>query len=127
VWTLDPHCPDTAVNQFGTINSVVHVRPGSESASKKEKLVEKLRAKLSAWNMEVDKLEAKADRAGSDAKTIYRKQILLLQAMRKDFEDKLEELRTSEAQAWVELKGGVENAWKALNAGLKSAKSKLKK
>ena len=89
--------------------------------------MEKLRAKLSKWNMEVDKLEAKADQAGSDAKTIYRKQILLLQAMRKDFEDKLEELRKSEAAAWVELKGGVENAWKALSAGIKSAKSKLKK
>jgi len=127
VWTLDPDCPDTVVNPFGTINSVVHVQPGSESTSKKEKLVEKLRAKLSKWNMEIDKLEAKADQAGSDAKTIYRKQVLLLQAMRKDFEDKLEELRTSEAQAWVELKGGVENAWKALSAGLKSAKSKLKK
>ncbi len=127
VWTLDPDCPDTAVNQFGTINNVIDVQHGSESTAKKNKFVEKLQAKLDKLNMEIDKLEAKSDRARDDVKSSYRKQMLQLQAMRKDFEDKLEALRKSEAAAWAELKGGVESVCNALSAGIKSAKSKLKR
>jgi len=99
----------------------------SESkASKKEAYVAKIKMKLDKWQMEIDKLEARAARAKNATKAKYLKQIELLRSMCKEFELKLEELRQAGGQAWEGMKDGVENAWKALYESIKSAASKFK-
>lgn len=126
VWLLDPLGTDTVSNEHGTANNVVHVTAANASAAKREAHIAKIKAKLDKWNIEIDKLEAKAEQAKDASKAKYRRQIESLRTMRTEFEHKLEDLAQSGGKAWEELKGGVDSAWKTLSKNIKSAMSKFK-
>ena len=93
---------------------------------KRDAYVEKLKSKMDEWNRDIDKLEAKTGQMAADARLKYQKQIEGLKARQKEVKDKMDKLQKSSAEAWVDLKAGMNSAWKALGESVKSAKSKFK-
>lgn len=125
-WVIDPDCPTSVPNPHGTANSCIEVVSGSTAETKQAAYVAKIKEKMAKWQREIDKLEAKAEKAKDASKVKYQKQIAALREKSGEFEEKLEELRRSGGKAWEDLKEGVESAWKSLSDSIKSAKSKFK-
>ena len=134
VWVLDPNCPDTVPNNYGTQNNIIDL-PVSENSEKEKKRMEekkeiylkKLKAKMQEWNAEIDKLEAKAGQVKADVKIEYEKRIADLREKRKDFEDKLAEMKKAGDGTWEGLKQGLENSWEVLKTSFTKARSEFEK
>lgn len=94
-------------------------------ASMKDAYIAKLQAQLDEWGTEIDKLKAKADKAGADAQIQYHKQIEDLRSMQATANQKLVELKEANQHTWESLKEGAENTWNSLSNALKSAISKF--
>lgn len=92
----------------------------------KDAYVQKLHAKIDEWNAEIDKLKAKADRVEADARIEYQKQIEALKSKRNEFEQKVSEFSRSGGDALGDLKAGIDLAWEAMNAAVKSATERFK-
>ncbi len=93
--------------------------------TRKDEYVQKLHAKLDEWSAEIDKLKAKADKAGAESRIEYQNQIKNLQQKRREAEKKADELRSAGEGAWEDLKAGAELAWDAMEEAVKSARSKF--
>ncbi|MCJ7685048.1 MAG: coiled coil domain-containing protein, partial [Desulfobacteraceae bacterium] len=61
--------------------------------SMKEAYQQKLEAQLDEWNVEIDKLKAKADKAEAEAQIQYYKQIEDMRVKQKAAREKLTELK----------------------------------
>jgi uncharacterized coiled-coil DUF342 family protein len=94
--------------------------------TRKDEYVQKLHAKLDEWSAEIDKLKAKADKAGAESRIEYQNQIKNLQQKRREAEKKADELRSAGEGAWEDLKVGVQLAWDSMEEAVKSARSKFK-
>jgi 1,4-alpha-glucan branching enzyme len=134
VWGLDPDCPDTVPNNYGTQNNVIELTgpqwSGKEKNSmveKKEIYLQKLKEKMHEWNAEIDKLEAKAGQIKVDAKIEYEKRIVDLKEKRKDFEAKLAEMKKAGDSTWEGLKQGLENSWEVLKTSFTKAKAEFER
>jgi uncharacterized coiled-coil DUF342 family protein len=92
----------------------------------KDAYVQKLHAKLDEWNVEIDMLKAKADKAEADSRAEYHKQVEALREKRKDAESKITEVAEAGDGALEDLKSGVQGAWDSMEAALKSARSQFK-
>lgn len=91
----------------------------------KDAYVQKLHAKLDEWNTEIDKFKAKAEKAESESRIEYQKEIEKLKERRKEAEEKLSEVRQAGEGAWEDLKAGVQSAWDSLDEAVKSARSRF--
>lgn len=87
--------------------------------------VQKMKGQLDRWNAEIDRLQAKAKEAGSEAQKEFHERVAELRSRREGAEEKLEELRSSTSGAWEDLKTGVELAWESLGEAVKSATKRL--
>ena len=94
--------------------------------STKEDYVRKMHSKLDIWSAEIDKLSAKADQVGADARVEYHKHIDELRTRKAAAQKRLDELRQTGEGAWEDLKAGVEMAWDAIGEAVDSAKSRFK-
>jgi hypothetical protein len=94
-------------------------------ASMKDAYIAKLQAQLDEWGTEIDKLKAKADKAGADARIEYQSQIEDLRSMQATASQKLTELKEANLHTWESLKEGAEHAWNSLSNAVKSATSKF--
>jgi hypothetical protein len=103
----------------------VYFQEGSAMSEKRREYVEKLKAQLDTWNVEIDKLEAQTKQTMTEMNHEFEQQWSRLQAKRKEVESRLEELRQSGEGAWEDLKVGAESAWTALGEALKSAKARF--
>jgi multidrug resistance efflux pump len=92
----------------------------------KDQYVRLMQAKMDQWNAEVDLLAAKAKVAAADLRIEYGEQIEHLAAKQVVARQKLEELKTSGAGAWEDLKGGIESAWSAMGEALSAARARFK-
>jgi predicted nucleic acid-binding Zn-ribbon protein len=92
----------------------------------KEAYVQKLHARIDEWNAEIDRLKAKAEQAEADARADYNKEVENLKTKRRDAEKKIDEVREAGEGAWEDLKAGTQSAMDAMEAALKSAKSRFK-
>lgn len=90
----------------------------------KERYVRTMQAKLDEWSAEVDELSTRASQVTAGLRTEYGAQIDVLQAKQEVARQKLEELQRSSSDAWKDLKGGIESAWKAIGEALDSARSR---
>jgi multidrug resistance efflux pump len=88
--------------------------------------IDKLAARLKEWDAEVEKLEARAQKAKSGVRAEYNKQIQDLRGKKKAAQDKLEEVKKAGKDAWVELKSGTEAAFDELKHAFQTALSKFK-
>ena len=75
---------------------------------------QKLQAQLDEWGAEIDKLQAKSDKVGADARIEYDQQIQKLLSMKTDAEQKMKNLKNAGQGAWEDLKTGLDSAWDAL-------------
>lgn len=93
--------------------------------SKKEAYQQKLQAQLAGWRADIDKLKAKADEAGADAKIKLNRQAEDLQSKLDAAESKLDELGDASEDAWEAMKSGVENSFHEAGEGFKAAAAKF--
>ena len=94
--------------------------------NKKQIYEDKLKAQLNEWDAKIDVLKAKAEKAEASVKADYYKTMEELKKRRNSAKEKLGELQTAGDDVWEDLKDGVENAWSALGAAVKSAISRFK-
>jgi predicted nucleic acid-binding Zn-ribbon protein len=94
--------------------------------SMKEAYQQKLEAQLAEWNVAIDKLKAKADKAEAEAQIEYYKQIEDMRVKQEAARDKLTELKEAGEDAWEDLKAGLDSAWNSLGDAVKSATSRFK-
>jgi len=88
--------------------------------------IEKLTAKLKEWDAEIDILEVKAQEKEAVAKMEYTKRIKELQDKKEEAQQKLEEVKNANKEAWEELKIGAEKAMDDISDSFKSVMDKLK-
>lgn len=84
--------------------------------------VGKIETRLRQLGTKLDKLVAKADEAGSEAKTEYRKQIDNIKDKHAVVQSKLTAFRAAGGQKWENFKSGVEAAWHDLENAFKALK-----
>ncbi|HEU18598.1 MAG TPA: DUF2254 domain-containing protein [Deltaproteobacteria bacterium] len=88
--------------------------------------IDKLAAQLKQWDADIDKLEAKAEKAKAEAKADYQKQIEDLRDKKQTAKDKLDEVKQAGEEAWEELKSGAEEAFDTMKNAFQSAIAKFK-
>jgi len=93
----------------------------------KDEYLEKLKSQYDEWNykwnIELNKLEAKAQKAETTVKKEYEKKISDLYQKRDEMQVKFKELQESGEGAWEDLKDGTEKAWNSLKEAFNKAKS----
>jgi len=94
--------------------------------SERDLYVEKLKARLDAWNADISHLEARSAEMAADAKLAYERQIAALKASRDAQAEKLHSLREASADAWDALRHGADEAWDAMSKALHDAHERFK-
>jgi archaellum component FlaC len=113
---------DHAISEFKEMGGEV-----VERVSKKKKAYEqKIDAQLKEWGTQVEVLKAKAEKAKTEAKITYLKQIEELRRKEESLRGKLHELKGSGDEAWEDFKGGMEEALSDMKKALKRAASRFK-
>lgn len=93
--------------------------------NEKEAYEEKQQARLDEWAAEIDKMKAKARQADAEAKLKMNEKIEEAEAMRKQVEERLEDLRSSSGDAWADVKQGLDEASSSLGSSLRDAASRF--
>ena len=88
--------------------------------------IDKLTAQLKKWDDDIDKLEAKAQKAKADVRADYNKQIQDLRDKKKAAQGRLQEVKHAGEEAWEDLKSGAEEAYDSIKNAFQSAMSKFK-
>ena len=91
----------------------------------KDAYQDKMEARLREWQARIDVLKAKADQAEAGQKMKYHEEIESLRTQQQQVREKLGELRTASADAWEEVKTGVEKAWTNLQDATQRAADKF--
>ena len=98
---------------------------------KKDEVLEQMKKKFDElnyrWNIERNKLEAKAQHESADAKKLFEEKREALHQYQMQMKKKLKELDAAGENAWGDLKDGVEESWKALASAFDKATSHFKK
>ncbi|WP_231489692.1 hypothetical protein [Billgrantia saliphila] len=89
--------------------------------SRRDEFVERMKAQLDEWNVEIDELAAKARRAGAEAQTRYHEDIERLMRRRDETRRRLEVLQFASEAAWESLQEGLEDAWELMRKALRDA------
>jgi len=109
---------------IGLIRLLTYEEP---AAAPREQYLERIESALDAWGGEIEKIRAKADQLGAEAKGRYREQIEDLRARQETARRKLEDLRKAGGAAWEDLRNGAEAALDELKRGVEGAVARLKK
>ncbi len=75
---------------------------------------EQMKTKLAEYNDDIDKLQAKVEELGGDAKAKAEQQMTELRQKRDDVSKKLQDLSSSSGNAWEQLKSGIDTAMEDL-------------
>ncbi|HKJ52400.1 MAG TPA: coiled coil domain-containing protein [Gammaproteobacteria bacterium] len=89
--------------------------------SEKAAYRQKIEASMEEWDAEIDKIEARADRAGADMQLQYFEELKKLRALQEVARGKLEELEEAGDDAWEELRNDVDNATNAIERAVNVA------
>ena len=89
--------------------------------SEKAAYRQKIEASLEECNAEIDKLEARADRAGADMQLQYYEELKKLRALQEEARHKLEELEEAGDDAWEGFKNDLDNAIDAIERAVNTA------
>lgn len=79
------------------------------------------------WNIERNKLEARAQHESADAIKTFEEKREALRQYQLQMKEKLKELDGAGEHAWRDMKDGVEDAWKTLSTAFDKATSHFKK
>ncbi len=75
------------------------------------------------WNIERNKLEAKAQLAKVEVKKKYEEKLKTLQQKSEKMSQKLDQIDNASGDAWKDIRKGVDDAWQSLNEAIKKARS----
>ena len=93
----------------------------------KDSYLKKIKAELDdlnyKWNIERNKIEAKAQHAKVEVKQKYEEKLKTLEKKREKMSQKLDQIDVASEDAWKDIKEGVDNAWQSLNEAIKKARS----
>jgi len=93
----------------------------------KDSYLKKMKAELDdlnyKWNIERNKIEAKAQHAKVEVKKKYEEKLKTLQKKREKMNQKLDQIDVASEDAWRDIKEGVDNARQSLNEAIKKARS----
>ena len=96
----------------------------------RQAFINTLTAKLKQWDDDIDRLEAKAQKAKAEVKAEvkadYNKHIQDLRDKKKAAQERLEEVKHAGEEAWEDLKSGSVEAYDSLKNAFQSAMSKFK-
>lgn len=81
---------------------------------------------LKEWGIDLEKLKARAEKAGGDARVEFDRQAQTLRPMMSQAQAKLVELRKAGGEASVEMLKGVDSAFTELKKAFASAAAKFK-
>jgi len=87
--------------------------------------IDKMAAQLKEWDDKIQELQVKAEKAKTDAKTEYQKEIQQLRQKRDEAQNKLNQLQQASDEAWQELRAGAEKSWNDLKRAFENARSKF--
>ena len=93
--------------------------------SEKESYRKKILDKMEEWNTEIDKLEARADRAGSDVQLQYYEELKRLRALQEEAASKLEELDDADDDSWEGVRDDVDIAMNAVERAVNIAGTRM--
>ena len=93
--------------------------------SEKESYRKKILAKMEEWNTEIDKLEARADRAGSDVQLQYYEELKRLRALQEEAASKIEALEDADDDSWEGLRDDVDIAANAVERAVNMAGARM--
>jgi DNA-binding transcriptional regulator GbsR (MarR family) len=88
---------------------------------------EKAEARLAEYEQDIDQLQAKAEKLEGDAKAKAEQQLTELRQKRDAVSEKLKELGTSSANAWEQIKSGIDAALEDLGNAYKKAAAEFGK
>lgn len=94
--------------------------------SKRDMYVEKLKAQLDEWNVEIDKLEAKVREYETTVKLKYENEIRELREKRDEARTRLAEIQEASEDAWEDLIHGFERSWDIFKESVEHAISRFK-
>ena len=93
----------------------------------KDSYLKKMKAKFDdlnyKWNLERNKLEAKAQHAKVEVKKKFEEKLKTLHERRENMSQKLYQIDNASEEAWKDIKEGVDSAWQSLNEAIKKALS----
>jgi chromosome segregation ATPase len=92
----------------------------------KELYQKKMQAQLDEWKADVDKLRARASRAGADTQLKMNEQIKALDSRIAEGKAKLSALSRAGEDAWESIRDGVDSAWDSLKSAVSDAAAKFK-
>jgi outer membrane murein-binding lipoprotein Lpp len=82
--------------------------------------VVKIETRLRQLGARLDRLAAKVDAAGTEAKIDYRNQIDRVREKHAAVHDRLRAFRAASGRKWDDFRGGVETAWHDLQDAIKT-------
>ncbi len=82
---------------------------------------------LETLDDEIDRLAAKAEKAGQDAKIRYDEELAILRMKREAVRAKVQQVRDAGAGSWGTLKAGVQDAMDDLKNAIEKAVERLRK
>lgn len=88
--------------------------------------IDKLAGQLKEWDAELEKMEAKTQKAKADIKADYESKIEELREKKEVAQNKLKEVKSASEDSWEELKSGAEDAFNDMKTAFKSALSKFR-
>lgn len=94
--------------------------------STREAYIDKIKARLDAWNADIEKMQAKAREAEADTRVKYDEQIKEMKAQRDAAEAKLREARDASEDAWRDMRGGFEKAWDDMSDAFNDAMKRFR-
>jgi|CXWL01.1.fsa_nt_gi ElaB/YqjD/DUF883 family membrane-anchored ribosome-binding protein len=92
----------------------------------REEFIQKMKAQLDQWGIEIDRLAERAETAQAEAKTRYKAQIEVLRQQREAAKLKLHELQSSSEDAWDSVRESMESARDSISKTIKDAMSHFK-
>ncbi len=88
--------------------------------------IERMKDRLDEVDVRIDRLEKKVDEAKDEARKEYRARIAEMREQRQKIRKRMDEMADAGEQRWAQLKGQVEETWKALENSFKYFKSQFR-
>lgn len=92
----------------------------------REAFIQKMKAQLDQWSIEIDALTARTEAAQTEAKRTYQAQLDVLKRQRQAATLKLHELQSSSEDAWDSVRESMDLTWESISKSIKDAMSHFK-
>jgi hypothetical protein len=94
--------------------------------TKRETDLEAIRARLAEWTTEIERIEARAHAANTDAKARYEAALVEMRRQRDKALDRLHQAQNASEETWATLQEGVELAWENALHAFREAADRVK-